>query len=64
MDGRPLSGIQANPVLHNIPTIVFTSSYNPADKALFGQMGVELITKPNDIAHMDSIATHMLQFCR
>jgi len=64
LDGRETyQRIQTNPALQNIPTIVFTSSLNPHDKAFFNSLGIELITKPDNIAYMNKIASHMLQAC-
>lgn len=49
--------------LDAVPIIVFTSSQNPHDKAMFNNLGVEVITKPYDFSYMHTIVTHMLSVC-
>jgi CheY-like chemotaxis protein len=64
MDGRQTSSrIRSEPGLKDIPIIVFTSSANPNDKVLFNSLGIEFISKPNNISFMKSIATQMLVNC-
>lgn len=61
LDGRQtLEKIRSNPALQNIPIIIFTSSENPQDKALFNSLGVELITKPDNIHYMNRVASYMV----
>lgn len=55
--------LRAHPVLKQIPVVVFTSSENPQDKALFQRLGVELITKPDHLSYLYQIAGHMLSHC-
>jgi len=55
--------LRANPVLKDIPVVIFTSSENPADKALFKSFGIELITKPSNISFMNEIASRMIYSC-
>lgn len=49
--------------LQKVPVIVFSSSENPGDKALFTALGIEFITKPNSIANMSDIVNHMISVC-
>lgn len=61
LDGRQtFEKIRSNPGLKNIPIIIFTSSENPQDKALFNSLGVELITKPDNIDYMNKIVSYMV----
>lgn len=61
LDGRQtLEKIRSNPGLKNIPIIIFTSSENPQDKALFNSLGVELITKPDNIQYMNGVVSYMI----
>ncbi|HEY0067613.1 MAG TPA: response regulator [Flavisolibacter sp.] len=64
LDGRQtFEKIRSNPGLENIPIIIFTSSENPQDKALFKSQGVELITKPDNIHYMNRIVSYMVSHC-
>lgn len=64
LDGKAtFQKIKADHNLHGVPIIVFTSSLNPNDKALFNKLGVELISKPFNFSSMDDIAHHMLDVC-
>jgi CheY-like chemotaxis protein len=64
LDGRETyERIRVNPELQQIPTIVFTSSLNPNDKALFNSFGIELISKPDNLGYLSKIATHMVAKC-
>ena len=49
--------------LESVPIVIFTSSENPNDKILFNSLGVELISKPNNISYMANIANYMLTKC-
>lgn len=49
--------------LDSVPIVVFTSSQNPNDKALFNQLGVEFISKPYDFSYMNEIVSHMISIC-
>lgn len=61
LDGRQtLEKIRSNPGLKNIPIIIFTSSENPHDKALFNSLGAELITKPDNIHYMNKVVSYMV----
>lgn len=64
LDGRETyERMRQRPELQKVPTIVFTSSMNPNDKALFHSFGVEFISKPDDLARLDAIATRMVERC-
>lgn len=49
--------------LDSVPIVIFTSSLNPRDRALFNQLGVEFITKPYDFSYMNEIVNHMIMMC-
>lgn len=49
--------------LKTVPVIIFTSSHNPHDKALFEQLGVEFIIKPDSYSYMKDIVRHMVDVC-
>lgn len=49
--------------LDSVPIVIFTSSLNPRDRALFNQLGVEFITKPYDFSYMNEIVNHMITMC-
>ena len=64
MDGKQtLSRIKVDPLLVNVPVVMFSTSSNPMDKALFLRMGVELITKPSDITHLNLVVHNLLAHC-
>jgi CheY-like chemotaxis protein len=64
LDGRQtFEKIKSNPDFTNLSIIVFTSSENPEDKAMFQKQGVEMITKPNNLSRFSKIASHMLTLC-
>ncbi len=64
LDGfQTFQRIKQEPELQSVPIVVFTSSENPKDKAMFKKLGVELITKPDNIIYMNQIASHMLSSC-
>jgi CheY-like chemotaxis protein len=64
LDGKEtFEHIKSDPQLTDIPLVVFTSSENPNDKALFNKKGVEMITKPDNVLYMNEIASHMLCNC-
>lgn len=49
--------------LAHLPIVMFSSSENPNDKALFRSRGVELISKPDNIEFLHGIASRMLSVC-
>jgi CheY-like chemotaxis protein len=55
--------IRDNSSLSGVPVIIFTSSLNPNDKALFEKSGVEFFSKPDHYSEMNRIVSHMLQVC-
>ena len=64
LDGREtFNQIKKNPLLQNIPIYIFSSSQNPNDKMLFNNLGIEFITKPNNLNYMNEIANQMLVSC-
>lgn len=64
LDGRQTCQRIKNELkLEGVPIIIFTSSQNPNDKAMFESQGVEFITKPDDFSHLQAIARHMLDIC-
>lgn len=64
IDGKEtFQRIRDNSSLSAIPVIIFTSSLNPADKALFEKSGVEFFSKPDHYSVMNEIVSHMLQVC-
>ncbi len=61
LDGKAtFKEIRSNSSLSAIPVIIFTSSLNPNDKALFHNCGVELISKPYNFSMMQDIVHRML----
>lgn len=64
LDGREtFDRIKSDPSLRNIPTVIFSSSLSPVDKALFNNLGAEFFSKPNDLNDLSTIANHMLRLC-
>jgi len=64
LDGRQtFQKIKSDPALSNLSIIVFTSSENPEDKAMFQSQGVEMITKPSSVSLFSNIAMRMLSHC-
>ena len=64
MDGKQtLVKIKSDPELKDLPVVMFSTSSNPLDKELFRRQGVELITKPRDIATMNTAVIQLLTHC-
>jgi CheY-like chemotaxis protein len=64
MDGKQtLSRIKIDPLLVDVPVVMFSTSSNPMDKILFQRMGVDMITKPSDIAHLNQVVRQLLTHC-
>jgi hypothetical protein len=42
---------------------MFSTTSNPLDHELFRRQGVELVTKPRDVATMTSAVLHLLDHC-
>ena len=62
MDGRmAIKRIKEDIVLRPIPVVAFTTSNNPMDRLVCGQMGVNCILKPNSAAELKQIAKEFLQ---
>jgi CheY-like chemotaxis protein len=62
MDGRmTIKHIREQAVLRLIPIVAFTTSNNPMDRLICGQMGVKCVLKPNSAAELKQIAKEFLQ---
>ena len=53
--------IKEDKQLNEVPIVVFTSSHNPQDKAMFNKLNVEFISKPYDFKVMNTIVGRMLE---
>jgi CheY-like chemotaxis protein len=61
LDGKEtFQRIKEDGKLGAVPIVIFTSSLNPHDKALFSQLNVEFISKPYDFTLMNKIVGQML----
>jgi DNA-binding response OmpR family regulator len=49
--------------IDSIPVMIFSSSQNPNDKALFNNLGIEFITKPDEFSHFSNVVDHMVSVC-
>lgn len=64
MDGKQtLVKIKSDPQLSHLPVVMFSTTSNPLDKELFRRQGVELVTKPRDVATMNSAVSQLLLHC-
>lgn len=64
LDGKEtFRKIRNDTSLGRVPVVIFTSSHNPNDKAMFHELGIEFITKPNSFAHMSPIVSRMISAC-
>jgi len=64
LDGKQtLEKIRTEMGLMTLPVVVFTSSENPNDKALFQKKGVEMFTKPMDNTHLEKVVKNFLLYC-
>jgi CheY-like chemotaxis protein len=62
MDGRmTIKRIKEDIILRTIPIVAFTTSNNPMDKLVCGQMGVKCVLKPNSALELKEIAKEFLQ---
>lgn len=57
------SQIKKDDRFKDLPVIIFSSSERNADKILFGQLGIEYISKPNSITYLNSVASHFVAVC-
>ena len=46
-----------------LPVVIFTCSQNPNDRKMFKSKGVEMFTKPMDIAELNEIVKNFLFHC-
>jgi CheY-like chemotaxis protein len=61
MDGRmTIKRIKEDSLLNPIPIVAFTTSNNPMDRLVCGQMGVKCVLKPNSAAELKQIAKDFL----
>jgi CheY-like chemotaxis protein len=64
MDGKKtIVAIKQDQRLSSIPVVVFTTSFNPADKLYFSVFDVELITKPAGVEAATAAAARLLSYC-
>jgi len=62
MDGRmAIKRIKEDAVFRPVPIVAFTTSNNPMDRLVCGQMGVKCVLKPNSAAELKQIAKDFLQ---
>lgn len=62
MDGRmTIKRIKEDEKLNSIPIVAFTTSNNPMDRLVCGQMGVKCVLKPNSTLELKEIAKEFLQ---
>ena len=64
LDGKQtFQKIKADPLLQDLPVVVFTSSANPSDKAMFNSLGIDFITKPHNFSAINNIAAQIIGSC-
>ncbi|MBD0332576.1 MAG: response regulator [Chitinophagaceae bacterium] len=64
LDGKEtFRRIKSDSGLKDVPIVVFTSSRNPNDKALFNNSGIEFITKPDNFSFINTVASQMINLC-
>lgn len=64
LDGRQtFQKIKQDELLQDIPLVVYTSSFNPNDRAYFSKAGVEFINKPLSTRYLKQIAEGMVGYC-
>jgi CheY-like chemotaxis protein len=64
LDGKEtLTRIRQDPQLSDVPVVIFTSSENPNDKALFTGQGVTFLSKPYNVSNMKGIVSYLLSCC-
>jgi CheY-like chemotaxis protein len=60
MNGRQLlTNIKNEPVLRNIPIVVFTTSANPVDLDYCIRYGIDMITKPTSLKGYQQVALRL-----
>lgn len=64
MDGRrTLTHLKSDDSFKNIPTVVFTTSSNPADHAYCMYKGAEMITKPPSYDRLKEVIRRFVYLC-
>jgi CheY-like chemotaxis protein len=64
LDGKEtLQQIRKDKNFENVPVVIFTSSHRPNDKAMFNSLGIDFISKPESLSHLNKIASQMLSKC-
>lgn len=65
LDGKQtFQRLKEDPELKEIPVVVFTSSENPNDRQLFKNLGVTMLSKPDNLVYMNRIAGNILSMCQ
>jgi CheY-like chemotaxis protein len=65
LDGREvLAIIKSDPVLKDLPVVVFTTSSNPADINYCAQFNVVLLSKPFNITMLKEMARKIVSYCK
>jgi CheY-like chemotaxis protein len=64
MDGKQaFVKLQEDPILSNIPIVIFSTSSSPLDKMFFQHKGVEFMTKPIVFEQLVDTAEKLLSMC-
>jgi CheY-like chemotaxis protein len=64
LDGKEtFKRIKAHSPFQNIPIVIFTSSANPADKAMFNNLGIDFLTKPPSFSGISNFAEQIISRC-
>jgi CheY-like chemotaxis protein len=64
MDGREtFIALKKEPLLADIPTVIFSTSSSPLDKMFFSKKNVEYFVKPIDFKKLSSVANAFLNLC-
>jgi CheY-like chemotaxis protein len=64
LDGKAtLEGLRADPVLRELPVIIFSSSERPADRIFFNELGIDYFIKPTSLPEIADIVNHMVNAC-
>jgi CheY-like chemotaxis protein len=64
MDGREtFIALKKDPVLSEIPTVIFSTSSSPMDKMFFSKKNAEYFVKPIDFNKLSNVAGTFLKMC-